>query len=254
MEKALDRKISLRVYFVLIGSLALLAGISLFLPQGEMGLSLPQAPLPAPLPLLALANAGIIMVIYGGLGLIGVMLARKLGLPEIWDHTLSNRRRFVLPALAGAGLGIVLVVADVIMAPINGIGRFPHPPFPTSFVASISAAIGEEVIFRLFFISFWTWLVSRVILRGHGQGALYWVVSGFSAIAFGLGHLPALMFIHGWIDLAQIPPVVLGEVIVLNGMIAVAAAYAFKKVGFIGPVGVHLWTDVVWHVLWGAFR
>jgi hypothetical protein len=127
VEEALDRKISFRIYIVLIASLALLAGISLFLPQGEIGLSLPRAPLPAPLPVLALANAGIILAIYGGLGLIGLMLARKLGLPGIWDRTLSNRRRFVLPALVGAGLGIVLIVASILVATIiayNGLKLF----------------------------------------------------------------------------------------------------------------------------------
>ena len=31
------------------------------------------------------------------------------------------------------------------------------------------------------------------------------------------------------------------------------AAYAFKKYGFLAPIGVHVWTDIVWHVLWGLF-
>jgi hypothetical protein len=25
-----------------------------------------------------------------------------------------------------------------------------------------------------------------------------------------------------------------------------------KRAGFLGAVGVHFWTDVVWHVVWGA--
>jgi hypothetical protein len=27
--------------------------------------------------------------------------------------------------------------------------------------------------------------------------------------------------------------------------------WAFKKYGFLAPVGLHFWTDIVWHVLWG---
>lgn len=252
MEKADERKLSLQTFVALMIALAFLAGLSLFLPQGDAGATLPAAPLPASLPVLALANAGIILVVYGALGLIGLMLSRKIDLPEIWGRMTSNIQRFVLPGLAGAALGLVLIVADVILAPVNGIGRLPHPPFPTSIVASITAAIGEEVIFRLFFISFWTWLISRVILRGRGLKPVYWIVAVLSAIAFGIGHLPSLMFLYGWTSPAQIPAVLLGEIFVLNGMIGFTAAAAFKRVGFLGPVGVHFWTDIVWHVLWGA--
>jgi membrane protease YdiL (CAAX protease family) len=252
MNASLDRKISFRIYIGLVICLALLAGVNVLLPQGSTGMIALASPPPAPLPLLALANAGIILVVYGSLGLVGLLLARRLGLPEIWDRAIADRSRFLLPALSGAATAIVLVGADILLAPVNGFGRFPHPPFPTSIVASITAAIGEELIFRLFFISFWTWLISRLILRGRGQGAVYWIVAVASAVAFGLGHLPALMFLQGWTTLAQIPPVLLGEVLALNGLLAIVAAFTFKRVGFLGPVGVHLWNDIIWHVLWGA--
>ena len=25
----------------------------------------------------------------------------------------------------------------------------------------------------------------------------------------------------------------------------------FRKYGFLAPVGIHFWADIVWHVLWG---
>ena len=106
-------------------------------------------------------------------------------------------------------------------------------------------------MFRLFFISFWTWLVSRIILRGRWQAHVYWVVSVFSAIAFGMAHLPSLMFLQGWTSMTQVPPVLLTEIMLLNGVLSLIAAYCFKKFGFLAPVGIHLWADVVWHVIWG---
>jgi hypothetical protein len=60
------------------------------------------------------------------------------------------------------------------------------------------------------------------------------------------------MYLYGWTTPAQFPPVLLAEIIGLNGLLGIVAAVAFKRVGFLGPVGVHLWTDIVWHVLWGA--
>ncbi|HEX8991939.1 MAG TPA: CPBP family glutamic-type intramembrane protease [Anaerolineales bacterium] len=247
----MDKQISLRIFLGMIVVYAVLAGMSVFLPQGPSTSTL-VAPMPAPVPVMAVANAAVVLVVYGGLGLAGFFLARKLGLPELWDTHMSSRLRFLNPALVGATVGLVIIVADLIFSPINGVGRLPHPPFPTSLVASITAGIGEETIFRLFFISFWTWLVSSVLLRGRFQTPVYWVVSLFSAAAFGLGHLPSIMFLEGWTSMAQVPGALLAELLLLNGLISLAAAYMFKKYGFLAPVGVHFWCDVVWHVLWGA--
>jgi len=130
-------------------------------------------------------------------------------------------------------------------------GRFIHPPFPTSLLAAIGAGIGEEILFRLFFISFWTWLVGKVILRGRSLTIVYWVVSVVAALGFAAAHLPAFMVVLGVSGLGQLSPVLLLEVFLLNGLVSIFAAYYFKKYGFLAPVGIHFWADVVWHVLWG---
>jgi hypothetical protein len=246
----MDKQISLRIFLGMIVVYAMLAALSVFLPQGVSSSTM-AAPMPALSPIMALANGVLVLVIYGGLGLAGFFLARKLRLPELWDANATNRQRFLFPALVGGALGIVLIVADLIFGPINGVGRLPHPPFPTSLVATLSAGIGEETMFRLFFISFWTWLVSIVLLRGRFQTPVYWVASLLSAVAFGFGHLPSLMFLQGWSSMARVPAILLGEILLLNGLISLPAAYLFKKYGFLAPVGVHFWCDIVWHVLWG---
>ena len=211
MEEALDRKISFRIYLVLIASLALLAGISLFLPQGEIGLSLPQAPLPAPLPVLALANAGIILVIYGGLGLIGLMLARKLGLPEVWDYTLSNRRRFVLPALVGAGLGIVLIIAAV---PLINLFRQKRrgPAARAQFLESINDELG--LIAALFGTLFILWgqpiadpVASILVATIIAYNGLKLFLENFS---FLLGRSPGPKYLGQLESLARSVPGVVG--------------------------------------------
>jgi hypothetical protein len=200
-----------------------------------------------------LANVVLVTVVYGGLGFIGLILSRKLNLPEIWDSAVSNRQRFLIPAMVALGLGVIFIVGDLLFSSINGIGRFPHPPFPSSIVGSISAGIGEEILFRLFFISFWTWLISKVILRGRWQTQVYWIISIFAAIAFGMSHLPGIMFLYGWKTFAEVPTMLLVELLLLNGILGLFAAYYRRKYGFLAPVGIHLWTDIVWHVIWGLF-
>jgi hypothetical protein len=249
----MDRNLSNRIFALLIAIYIVMVLLNFFLPQDSSGMLVPAEQTPASPVVMALANAGIVLVLYGGLGWLGLLLSRKLSLPEIWDATVSNQQRFVVPALVGLGTAIFFVLGDLLFSPINGIGRLPHPPFPTSIVASISAGIGEEIIFRLFFISFWTWLVARVILQARWQAPVYAAFSFLSAIAFSMAHLPALMFLQGWSDFSQVPVMLLVEIFLLNGTLSILAAYYFKKYGLLAPIGIHFWTDIFWHALWGLF-
>jgi hypothetical protein len=251
-ERTMDKRNSNRIFLLMIAIYALMAALGVFLPQASTGGMIPTGQLPAPLWVIVLANVGLAIVIYGGLGFIGLILSRKLDLPEIWDSAVSNRQRFLIPALIAAGIAIIWIVGDTLFAPLNGIGRFPHPPFPTSIVASIGAGIGEEILFRLFFTCLWTWIVSRLILRGRWQTQVYWVVSIVAAVAFGISHLPGVMFLFGWTSMAQVPTMLLVEMILLNGILGLTAACCLRKYGFLAPVGIHMWTDIFWHVLFGA--
>ncbi len=178
-------------------------------------------------------------------------LGPKIGFTDLWDPTVSNRQRFLIPALVGAGLGLFLIIADAVFSQFHTLGPLPHPPFPASIVASLAAGIGEEVLFRLFFISLWVWVISRLILKGRWQNRIFWIITGLSAIAFSLGHIPSAMIIFGLDSVSEIPPAILAEMLLLNGTVSVVAAYYFRKFGFLAPVGIHFWTDVVWHVIWG---
>jgi len=240
--------LSLKIYIGLIVTLAILAAINVFLSQGVF---LSTQTLPASKPVLALANAAIMLILYGGLGFLGLKLSSKLGFADIWDLRVSNKQRFLIPALVGGVIGIFFILADVIFSKFHSLGPIPHPPFPTSLVASVTAGIGEEVIFRLFFISFWVWLISYVILKKRWQNQVFWVVSVFSALAFALGHFPSVMILFGLNTIQGIPFTLISEIILLNGVISIFAAYYFRKYGFLAAVGIHFWTDIIWHVLWG---
>lgn len=249
IKKTVKSDLSDKTYYALMAILAVCSAISVFLPQGNL---VPQGKLPASKPILALATAAIMIVLYGGLGFLGLKLSRKLEFADIINREVSNKQRFLVPLIIGALLGVFFILCDIIFATYNGIGRMIHPPFPTSIFASISAGIGEEIIFRLFFISFFTWLFSFVIFKRKPKNAIFWAVAVFSALAFSLGHIPSLMVMFGLKQVTQIPAIFLGEIILLNGSVSMIAAYYFRKYGFLAPVGIHLWTDIVWHVIYGA--
>ena len=240
------------IYVILIIVLAALGAVNAFLPQGSFANTLPEQQLPASKPMMALVTAGTMLIVYGGLGFLGLRLSQKLGFPAIWEPEVSNRQRFLVPALVGLGTGVFFIVVDMFLRRSHTIGPLTHPPFPTSIVASAVAGIGEEVIFRLFFIPFWMWLISTVLLKGRWQGEIFWAVAVFSALAFALGHLPSVMVALGIEKASGVPAGLMIEMILLNGTLSLLAASYFRQYGFLAAVGIHLWTDVVWHVIWGA--
>ena len=244
--------LSIKIYVGLVIVLAILAAANLFLPQGNFLPSMSESDLPASRPVLALANAAIMLVIYGGLGFLGMTLGKKLGFADIWDSSITNKQRLWTPTLAGIGIGIFFILIDVIFSQFHSFGPLPHPPFPTSLVASVTAGIGEEIIFRLFFVSFWVWLISKVILRGKYQNQVFWTIAVVSALSFAAGHVPSVMALLGINTIHDLPILVLGEIILLNGVLSLFAACFLEKFGFLAAVGVHFWTDVIWHVIWGA--
>jgi len=239
---------STKIFFGLVLALAILSAINVFLPQGEI---VGQFELPASKPVLAMVNFFIMLILYGGLGFLGLILARKLGFAEIWDEKISNKQRFWNPLLIGIVLGGVFIVTDLFFRSIHGI-TLPHPPFPTSLVASAIAGIGEEVLFRLFFISFWVWLISHVIFRKKYQNKIFWIVAVVSAIAFSFTHLPATMMIFGFNSISEIPVAFHVEVLLLNGSLSLIAAYYFRKYGLLAIIGIHFWLDIIWHVVYGV--
>lgn len=239
---------SIKIYIGLIITLAILAAINVFLPQGDF---LPPYKLPAPKPLLALVSTGIMLILYGGLGFVGLKLSQKVDFADIWDSKISNKQRFLIPGLIGVGIGIFFILFDTILSQFHTLGPLPHPSFPNSLVASAAAGIGEEVIWRLFFISFWVWLISCVILKKRWQNQVFWIVTVLSALAFAFAHIPSVMLFYGLRTLSEVPFALVSEIIFLNGVLSIFAAYHFRKFGFLAPVGIHFWTDIVWHVIWG---
>ncbi|MFC1616105.1 type II CAAX prenyl endopeptidase Rce1 family protein [Patescibacteria group bacterium] len=243
--------LSIKIYIGLIVALAILAAISVFIPTPSFLTGTQE--LPASKPILALVSACAILIIYGGLGFIGLKLSQKLGFANIWDSKISNKQRFLIPAIIGCGIGILFILIDLLFRKFFTFGPIPHPQFPYSIIASLSAGIGEEIIFRLFFISFWVWIISHILFKRKWQNHVFWIISIFSALAFAFGHIPAVMIIFNFTTFAEIPTSLLSEIIILNSLVSLPAAYYFKKYGFLAAIGIHFWTDIVWHVVWGIF-
>jgi hypothetical protein len=244
---------SFKIYFFLILMLAVLAATITFLPEGTYLPTIAEPELQDLKIAIALINFLIMFVLYGFLGFLGLWFSQKLGFPKIWESRISNKQRFLYPAVIGICVGVFFIILDLILSRFHSLGRLPHPPFPTSLIASIVASIGEEVIFRLFFISFWVWVISYLILKGRWQNRIFWLITIISAFLFSFSHIPTVQYIMGIGNIGEIPHALMIEIMVLNGVLSLFVAYYFRMYGFLAAVGIHLWTDIVWHVIYGFF-
>jgi membrane protease YdiL (CAAX protease family) len=116
---------------------------------------------------LGLANAAIILVVYGLLGLIGIWFAGKLGLPGIFREAAGWKAWILWPLLLGVGAGIILCLGDWIFIHAGWSQGFPHPSFPFSLIASATTGIGEEIMFRSFVMGLWAFLLNALLKRFH---------------------------------------------------------------------------------------
>ena len=251
----MNRK-QLSIFFIMLIAYAICSFVTytFFLDQltEAAGISMPD--LGVPPYVLGLANAGVVLVVYGLLGLAGYWFSQKLGLPGIYSEDGNWRRWVAIPLGLGLVCGLVIIAGDLVFAPINGFGRFPHPPFPLSVLASLSAGIGEEILFRGFVFGLWGFILNWLLKRLNGRTAALWIANVIAALAFGAGHLGTVMLLTGATSLAELNPVLLIEVFLLNGVGGIVAGQRYMKDGFVAAAGVHFWTDVFWHVLWGMIN
>lgn len=243
------------VFFILILLVALSAFVTyaFFTEEVAAAAGVPMPDMGVSNAVLGLANAGIVLVMYGVLGLVGYWFARKLGLPGIFSEDGNWNRWFLIPLLLGLISGVMVIIGDVLFAPINGFGRMVHPEFPISIFASLSAGIGEEITFRMFVFGLWGLIFNWLLKRFNGRTAALWIANVIAALAFGAGHLGTMMFLTGASSPAELSPVLWIEMLLLNGVIGLLAGWRYMKDGLVAAAGVHFWTDIVFHVFWGLF-
>lgn len=247
------KQLTVFLVLLLIYALCGFATYAFFTAELSATAGLPMPDLGVSNTVVGLASAGIILVGYGILGLAGYWFARKLDLPGIFSEDGNWRRWFLIPLGFGLVGGVLVVILDVVFAPINGYGRIVHPGFPLSIIASLSAGIGEEILFRGFVFGLWGLLLNWLFKRFHGRTLALWIANVIAALAFGAGHFGTIMVLTGASSLAELSPVLLFELSLINGVIGLIAGQRYMKDGLVAAVGVHIWTDMVFHVLWGLF-
>ena len=118
-----------------------------------------------------------------------------------------------------------------------------HPPFWAGALASIYGAVNEEVLLRLFLLTFVYFLINKCLRIGVDK-RLYvlWTANIFVAIIFGLGHLPAAL------KLTNPSAFEIFRVLFLNGIAGIVFGWLYWSRGLWTAMLAHFVTDLMIHV------
>ncbi|HKO97809.1 MAG TPA: hypothetical protein VJU86_12500 [Pyrinomonadaceae bacterium] len=183
------------------------------------------------------------ILLIASIGFVGFVLSERTGFPEIWDARISNWQRFFIPALIGVVYGIETVLRQLPNPePI-------HLKLPLSIPFYAYGAIFLEIMLRLFAVTFLTWLISNVILRGRWQTGAFWIAAIVPALYEPLPHIQT--------ELSAAPSIATPAIIIKWAteplfIANVVSAYLYRKYGFLAPVVMRLSFYLVWHIIYGG--
>ncbi len=248
-----DDKNQLAILTLFVSVYAVLALVTyLFIPLEQLTFGQPMPSLLTSMPrwMFGVATALLVIILYGLLGLAGFWFSTKLGLPRIYRVASGWRHWALTPMIWGLAIGAVMVVADKIISSVGGVKPIPHPAFPFSLIASASAGIGEEILFRFFVMGLWAYLLTLILKSPGGTKIALWIANLIAALIFSASHIPTLMLLLGVKTPAEIPIPTIIELVVLNSLVGLVAGDRYIRYGLVAAIGIHFWADIFWHVLW----
>jgi membrane protease YdiL (CAAX protease family) len=190
--------------------------------------------------------AGTVLLAYVMIRL-GFRAARRAGFGTLmlagWDdgafRPAAARRALLLATGIGVAWGIVALVADGLVSPYLPQGNVKVPPPWMGLLASISAGVTEEIVFRLGLMTSLAALLTVLTRRGAAGPVITLVANVLAALAFAAIHLPQAKAFYGLSTLMVL------FVMIGNGVPGVIFGWLFRRFGLIAAMVAHFSADVV---------
>lgn len=190
---------------------------------------------------------------------LGLYLAKRMGMGAPIFEALIDKKK-----LPSEKIRFALIYAPIIGLVVSiatfAVGFIPSAIstdvevasiVPTAFESFLSAFYGgifEEITMRLFFMTFYTWLISFFISKISKRKVMpskigIWCSILLAGLAFGLGHLltAAQMF--------PLTPLVVLKILLGNGISGIVFGYLYWKKGLEASMSAHFTGDIVLHVI-----
>jgi len=178
---------------------------------------------------------------------IGMGLPVLQGILEGKNQT-REFKSIVLPSIClGIAAGVLIVVLSI---PFNTIipdlqNTEISIPAWKALLASLYGGIAEEVLLRLFLLSFLVWITLKIKKSGDGSPTVFgiWISIILAAVIFGLGHLPATS------QITALTTAVIVRAVVLNGVGGIIFGWLYWKKGLESAIIAHFSADIVLHII-----
>ena len=117
-----------------------------------------------------------------------------------------------------------------------------------SILAAFYGGIFEEVLMRLFALTFYAWILTWIIAKFRKtevkeNKTIIWIAIIISAILFGIGHLPALSAI------TTLTPLLVFRTVLLNALPGIFFGWLYYKKGLENAMVSHYFADIALHLI-----
>ena len=200
-------------------------GLAWLLPLGAIA-TLLSFPFPPPVLTLLLAEIVVALLVIGG-----VWAGARHGL----GSQIPSSKRIGLSLLIGTVFGAVVLALLPLAGLQSRIIKEASIPVWKWLIIAFDSSVLEEIVFRLFLMSFAVWALARFLRR---ETAIT-IALILSALLFGAAHL------NRWLDAGSLA---IAAVMAVNGAISVALGLVYVKWGIESAMIAHFAGDVIVHI------
>ncbi|WP_313238454.1 CPBP family intramembrane glutamic endopeptidase [Sporosarcina ureae] len=249
-----------RIKLVLLFTILNIIGIIAIIPYQMTLMGSQPVPGNIPTSLIIIINSTVQVLYTFVLILVGLRLQNRTGLTTpilngmVYPKTRVHiSKKWFINSIVVALIGcIIIILLDLfVFNPLIGepMNEIPSPSWWQGLLASIYGGISEEIMLRLFVMTFIVWLLALVTKKQKDNipNSFYYVAIFLTAIIFGLGHLPATMQVFG--DLSTI---IVIRALVLNGLLGLWFGYLYWRKGLEYAIIAHISADIFLHVLFAS--
>lgn len=242
--------INWKLFFVLLA-----ASVSTGLMALPYVLELLPKPLPVSTPVLLVATLVQTTVLFSAAIFFGLLLAKRvgLGLPILEALLKGEEARAYFRSILRLSVGLGVLASGLIVLLSWPFGSLSIEFFKAgisvpawkALLVSFYGGIAEEVLLRLFLMTFLVWLGFKIKKTNTGKPTAIgiWLAIVLSSILFGLGHLPITA------SVTSITLAVVVRAVLLNGIGGVIFGWLYWKKGLESAIIAHFTADICLHVI-----
>jgi len=144
--------------------------------------------------------------------------------------------------IGGIGLGIAGSIQNTLPKGALGVG-LDNPSTFEYLLRCLSAAITEEILFRLGLVTLFVWIIRKIVKKPAQYVLALWIGSLMSALLFAGAHLPNIL------AFGSASPNLVYTIMVFSTVVGLGMGWLYIRYGLISAMIAHFIGDAIVYVL-----